>query len=175
MWVSGGGSGALCCNLSYMLVLLGPSFAGGDAEYQRLSKVTGLVAYDLRSRIKPGMWGLVKALADEAEAERLAGLLRSEGFPIVVVPREVASDPDRPIVALRALEIDEAVLTLSLRERTMAVPAAALCSIVRGEAQVAKNSGRGHGGSGSSSSTFRAVVPDPSDLQVFRESTSPGS
>ena len=55
-----------------MLVLLGPSFAGGDADYQRLSKATGMVAYDLRARLKPGMWGLVKALADEAEAERLS-------------------------------------------------------------------------------------------------------
>ena len=26
-----------------MLVLLGPSFVGGDADYQRLSKVTGMV------------------------------------------------------------------------------------------------------------------------------------
>jgi hypothetical protein len=158
-----------------MLVLLGPSFAGGDAEYQRLSKVTGMVAYDLRSRVKPGMWGLVKALADEAEAERLASLLRAEGFPMVVVPREVASDPARPIVALRALEINGAELTLSLRERSMTVPAAALCSIVRGEAQVGKSSARGQSGSGSSSSTFRAVVPDASDLQVFRESMPPGS
>ena len=32
-----------------MLVLLGPSFAGGDAEYQRLSKVTGMVVYDYES------------------------------------------------------------------------------------------------------------------------------
>ena len=61
---------------SFMLVLLGPSFAGGDAEYQRLSKVTGMVAYDLRSRVKPGSWGLVKALADETEAARLAGVRR---------------------------------------------------------------------------------------------------
>jgi hypothetical protein len=158
-----------------MLVLLGPSFAGGDAEYQRLSKVTGMVAYDLRSRVKPGMWGLIKALADEAEAERLAALLRAEGFPIAVVPREVASDPARPIVALRALEIDGTELTLSLRERSMTVPAAALCSIVRGEAQVGKSSGRGQSGSGSSSSTFRAVVPDASELQVFRESMPPAS
>lgn len=159
-----------------MLVLLGPSFAGDDAEYQRLSKATGMVAYDLRSRIKPGMWGLVKALADEAEAERLAGVLRAAGFPTVVVPREVANDPQRPIVALRALEIAEQQLTLHLRERAMAVPAAALCSIVRGEAQVGKSSGaRAGAGSATSSSTFRAVVPDASDLQVFRESMPPAS
>lgn len=157
-----------------MLVLLGPSFAGGDAEYQRLSKVTGMVAYDLRARVKPGMWGLVKALADEVEAERLASALRAEGFPIVVLSREVASDPARPIVALRALEIDGQELTLSLRERSMTVPAAALCSIVRGEAQVGKSGPRAHSG-GTSSSTFRAVVPDASELQVFRESMPPGT
>ena len=66
-----------------MLVLPGPSFAGGDAEYQRLSRVTGMVAYDLRSRVKPGMWGLVNALADEAEAGRLAGLLRAGDVVLV--------------------------------------------------------------------------------------------
>ncbi len=158
-----------------MLVLLGPSFAGSDAEYLRLSKVTGMVAYDLRARVKAGGWGLLKALADEAEATRLAGALRAEGFAIVVVPREVASDPERPIVALRALALQEQELTLQLRERAMVVPLAALCSIVRGEAHVGKGAVRGGGLSASSSSTFRAVVPDPSELQVFRESLPPGS
>ncbi len=154
-----------------MLVLLGPSFAGGDAEYQRLSKVTGMVVYDLRARLKPGVWGLVKALADEVEAQRFAAALLAEGFPIVVVPREVATDPERPIVALRGLTIDEQGLTLQLRERAMTVPVAALCGIVRGEAQVGRGGvGRTAGGGGTSSSTFRAVVPDASDLQVFRES-----
>jgi hypothetical protein len=155
-----------------MLVLLGPSFAGGDAEYQRLSKVTGMVAYDLRARLKPAMWGLVKALADEVEALRLATALQAEGFPIVVVGREVASDPERPIVWLKALSIDDQQLTLQLSERSMSVPAAALCSIVRGEAQVGKgNQGRmGSAGSATSSATFRAVVPNANDLQVFRES-----
>lgn len=159
-----------------MLVLLGPSFAGGDADYQRLSKATGMVAYDLRARLKPGMWGMVKALADEGEAERLSSALRAEGFPVVVVPREVATDPARPIVALKALAIEGQELTLQLRERAMTVPVAALCSIVRGEAQVGKASARAAaGGAGSSSSTFRAVVPSASDLQVFRESMPPMS
>lgn len=160
-----------------MLVLLGPSFAGGDADYQRLSKATGLVAYDLRARLKPGMWGLVKALADEAEAGRLSGALLAEGFPIVVVPREVATDPARPIVALKALSIEAQELTLQLRERAMTVPVAALCSIVRGEAQVGKASQAraAAGGAGTSSSTFRAVVPSASDLQVFRESMPPAN
>ena len=157
-----------------MLVLLGPSFAGGDAEYQRLSKATGMVAYDLRARLKPGMWGLVKALADEAEAQRLSAALAAEGFPIVVVPHEVVTDPARTIVALKALAIDGQELTLQLRERSMTVPAAALSSLVRGEAQVGKASqARAVAGGGTSSSTFRAVVPSASDLQVFRESMPP--
>jgi hypothetical protein len=156
-----------------MLVLLGPSFAGGDADYQRLSKVTGMVAYDLRARLKPGSWGLIKALADETEAARLAGALAAEGFPIVVVPREVATDPERPIVALKALSIEGQQLTLQLRERSMTVPVAALCSIVRGEAQVGKAGAARSAGSATSSSTFRAVVPNASDLQVFRESMPP--
>jgi hypothetical protein len=157
-----------------MLVLLGPSFAGGDADYQRLSKVTGMVGYDLRARLKPGMWGLVKALADETEAKRLAAALAAEGFPIVVLPREVATDAERPIVALKALSIDEQQLTLQLRERSMNVPIAALCCIVRGEAQVGKGSPARASG-GTSSSTFRAVVPNADDMQVFRESTPQGS
>jgi hypothetical protein len=158
-----------------MLVLLGPSFAGGDADYQRLSKATGLVAYELRSRLKPGMWGLVKALADEVEAQRLAESLEAEGFPIVVLPREVAGDPERPIVALKGLAIEAQSLTLQLRERAMTVPAAALCAIVRGEAQVGKTSRSGSGSGATSSSTFRAVVPSTSELQVFRDSVSTSS
>ncbi|HXK19104.1 MAG TPA: hypothetical protein VNG33_14930 [Polyangiaceae bacterium] len=160
-----------------MLVLLGPSFAGGDADYQRLSKVTGMVGYDLRARLKPGMWGLVKALADETEAQRLASSLLAERFPVVVVPREVATDPERPIVALKALAIDDQQLTLQLRERAMQIPVAALCALVRGEAQVGKGTPRaaGSAGGGTSSSTFRAVVPSSNELQVFREGHSPAS
>jgi hypothetical protein len=159
-----------------MLVLMAPGFAGSDAEYQRLSKATGMVAYDLRSRIKAGSWGLVKALADEAEAQRMAAALAGDRFPVVIVPREVATDPQRPIVALRALEIEGQQLKLQLRERAMEVPAAALCCIVRGEAQVGKGSqSRTQGAGANSSSTFRAVVPSASELQVFRESVPPGS
>lgn len=153
-----------------MLVLLGPGFAGADADYQRLAKVTGMVSYDLRARLKPGMWGLVKALADETEAQRLAASLAAEGFPIVVMPREVATDPERPIVALRGLAISEQGLTLQLSERSMAIPLAALCCVVRGEAQVGKGGMARTAGATASSSTFRAVVPSANDLQVFRES-----
>lgn len=162
-----------------MLVLMGPSFGGTPAEYQRLSKVTGMVSYDLKARLKPGMWGLLKALGEAMEAERLTASLAADGFPVVAVAREVATDPDRPIVALQGLSVSEQGLTLLLREREMLVPLAALCSIVRGEAQVGKGTaGRPNTGGGSaynSSSTFRAVVPSSSDLQVFRESIAPAS
>jgi hypothetical protein len=157
-----------------MLILMGPSFAASDADYQRLAKVTGMVAYDLRARLKSQSWGLVKALADEAEAQRLCNALLAERFPVVLVPREVASDPQRPIVALRALHIEEQQLKLQLRERVMEVPVAALCAIVRGEAQVGRSMRAAASSAGaSSSSTFRAVVPDASELQVFRESMPP--
>ena len=158
-----------------MLVLMGPSFAASDAEYQRLSKVTGMVGYDLRARIKPGCWGLIKALADDAEAARFAAALNFESFPVVLVPREVATDPERPIVALRGLSVVEQTLTLQLRERSMEIPVAALCSIVRGEAQVGKASAARSAASANSSSTFRAVVPDSSELQVFRDAPQAGS
>jgi hypothetical protein len=159
-----------------MLVLMGPSFAATDAEYQRLSKVTGMLTYDLRARIKPGSWGLLKVLGDDTEAGRFAGALTAEAFPVVTIARDVAMDPERPIVALRALEIADQQLTLQLRERSMQIPVAALCGIVRGEAQVGRaGAARGGGANAASSSTFRAVVPDASDLQVFREGAPGGS
>jgi hypothetical protein len=152
-----------------MLVLMGPSFTATDGEYQRLSKVTGMVAYDLRARIKPGSWGLLKVLGDDAEAERFAAALTAEAFPVVTIARAVATDPERPIVALRALEIADQQLTLHLRERSMQIPVAALCGIVRGEAQVGRAGAARGAATAASSATFRAVVPDASELQVFRE------
>lgn len=154
-----------------MLILMGPGFSASDADYQRLSTLTGMVAYDLRARLKAGSWGLLRALADEAEAQRLVSSLVANHFPVVAVPREVATDAQRPIVALRALEIEGQLLRLQLRERVMEAPAAALCCIVRGEAQVGKSSAqRSSGAMTTSSATFRAVVPSTSELQVFRES-----
>jgi hypothetical protein len=159
-----------------MLVLVGPSFNGTESAYQQLSQLTGLVPYELRSRLKPGMWGLLRVLADSEEAARLAALLIAAGFPAVAVPRDVAADPQRPIVALQGLELGADGLVLKLRERNMTVPHAAVCCIVRGEAQVGRvTSAARSPGSASSSSTFRAVVPSASDLQVFRESMPPVS
>ena len=152
-----------------MLVMLAPSFDGSADAYARLARVTGLVAYDLKSRVKPGVWGVVKALADEAQAGELADALRAQGLPVFVVPREVTFDTNRRIITIRSLEIRADHIVLHLREREMVIPFGALTCIVRGEVHL------GHVPSRSvtpSSSTFRAVVPSASDMQVFRESFS---
>src|SRR5437868_12361559 len=99
-----------------MLVMLAPSFDGSSDAYGRLARATGMLAYDLKSRIKPGVWGVVRALADEEQALALAQRLREEGLPVIVVPREVAHDPNRRIVTVRALELRSEQMILHLRE-----------------------------------------------------------
>lgn len=151
-----------------MLVLLGPPFTGADDEYARLAQLTGLVVYDLRTKIKPGSWGVVRVLGDGAQAQDLARRLQASGFRVALVDPEVAHDPDRPIVQLRALVLEADHMILELMDRSMAVPYKALLTIVEGEVQIGRQFGRG---SGSTSSTaFRAVMPSPSEIAVFRES-----
>ncbi len=155
-----------------MLVLLGPPFSGEDADYARLSGATGLVAYELRTRLKPGTWGVVRALGDAAQAEALAQRLRDEGFRACAVDSAIGHDPARAIVPIRALELSESELVVHLRERSMTVPHAALLSIVRGEVQTGT---RPQAQRSSSSATFRAVVPDAADLAVLREQLGAGA
>jgi hypothetical protein len=152
-----------------MLVMLAPSFDGTAESYARLAQATGMVAYDLKSRVKPGVWGIVRALADEAQATALARRLREEGFPVFVVPREVAYDTTRRIVTIRALEMRDHEIVLHLREREMPIPFGALSCIVRGEVHLGQVPARSMS---PSSATFRAVVPSTSDVQMFRESLS---
>ncbi len=152
-----------------MLVMLAPTFDGSPEAYARLAQTTGMVAYDLRARLKPGVWGIVRALADEAQAVDLARRLRADGFPVFVVPREVAHDANRRIVTIRALELGEQEMVLHLRERAMPIPFGALSCIVRGEVILGQAPARGMT---PSSSTFRAVAPSTNELQVFRESVS---
>ena len=152
-----------------MLVMLAPSFDGSGDAYGRLARATGMVPYDLRSRVKPGVWSVVRSLADAEQAHGLAERLRNEGLPVFVVSREVASDSNRRIVTIRALELRSDQIVLHLREREMEVPFGALTCIVRGEVHL------GHVPARSvtpSSSTFRAVAPSTSDIQMFRESYS---
>jgi hypothetical protein len=152
-----------------MLVMLAPIFDGSAESYAKLARATGMVVYDLKSRVKPGVWGIVRALADEGQAAELARRLRADGFPAFVVPREVAHDTNRRIVTIRALEIRETALVLHLREREMPIPFGALTCIVRGEVHWGHVPARSMN---PSSATFRAVVPSASDVQVFRESLS---
>lgn len=140
-----------------MLVLLGPPFSGSEEEYGRLAQLTGLLPYELKTKLKASAWGVVKALGDPRQADELAARLRAQGFRVAVVDPGVAADPGRMFVQLRALELGESQLVLHLSERAMTIPYRALLTIVRGEVQLgARPRARG----ASSSSTFRAVVPE---------------
>ncbi|MEI9938538.1 MAG: hypothetical protein WDO69_15075 [Pseudomonadota bacterium] len=152
-----------------MLVMLAPSFDGSIDAYARLVKATGMLAYDLKSRLKPGVWGVVRALADEEQAQELTRRLLAEGLPALIVPPEVAHDPQRRIVPIRALELGPEQMVLHLREREMVIPFGALTCIVRGEVHTGQVPSRSVT---PSSATFRAVAPSTSDLQMFRESVS---
>jgi hypothetical protein len=149
-----------------MLVLLGPPFQGTDADYGRLARITGMVAYDLRTRLKPGVWGVVRALADPGQARALVELLVQDGFRACAVDPGLGHDPARAIVALRGLEIGESELVLHLRERAMSIPIGALLTIIRGEVQIGASAQAARSGS---SATFRAVVPTGSELAALRE------
>jgi hypothetical protein len=153
-----------------MLVLLGPPFSGTDEQFARLAQMTGLVAYDLRTKLKADQWGVVRVLADVDQALELAGQLRQAGFRIALVDSDVAHDPNRPIVVLRSIELGAEHMLLHLRERTMPVPYKALLTIVRGEVQVGQAAYGTGRSSPPSSATFRAVVPTAGELEIFRES-----
>ena len=138
-----------------MFVLLGPEFEGSNEAYERLAQATGLVAYDLRARVRSGVWGVVKTLADEAEAESLARALRAAGFRPTLLERWVTHDPERRIVHVRDLELRKTDFVLGLHERKMNVEYAALACVVRGEVQPGRTTSRG--GSAPSSSSFRVA------------------
>ena len=149
-----------------MLVLLGPPFSGNEEEFARLSAATGLLVYELKTKLKAGAWGVVKALGDPGQAEELAQVLRGTGFRVAVVDSAVVSDPARMFAPLRALELRQDELILHLKERSMPIPYRALLTVVRGEVQVGSRPRR------SSSSTSLAAAVQSSADEVFRESAS---
>lgn len=151
-----------------MLVLLGPDFDGSDQGYQTLARATGLLPYDLRTRVKPGSWGLVKVFGDAAQASELASRLGAAGFPVVCVDRQVLSDPERRHVAVHALELGATSFTLKLKERDMTVPYGALTCIIEGEVQPGRAAAATAPGS-TSSGAIRAVAPGSGEMQVFRD------
>jgi hypothetical protein len=152
-----------------MFVLLGPGFEGTQDAYQRLAAATGLVGYDLRARIRPGTWGVVKALADESQALDLAHALEAARFSPVLIERRVAHDPARRILPARGLSLQETGFVLELRDRQMSIEYAALACVVRGEVQPGRTTQRGAGTTGPSSATFRAVAV--SDAPLLREAS----
>lgn len=155
-----------------MLILIGPSFEATKPAVQRLAQLTGLVAYDLNTKLRPGSWGVVKLLADVDKARELTEQLKAEGFPAVLVEADVAFDQTRRIVAVDRIGLGETQIDLELRGQTMPVPTKGLLTIVQGEAIVRSERAAT---STSSSNAFRAVVPTVPDIQAFRETQSTSS
>jgi hypothetical protein len=151
-----------------MLVLLAPSFDGSDQGFQTLARVTGLLPYDLRTRIKPGSWGLVRGIGDGGQAQELASKLIAEGFPAVLVERHVIHDPERRHVPVHGLLLGDSDFTLRLKDRVMKIPYGALTCIVEGEVQPGRAAGATPSTVGSSGA-LRAVAPGVAEMQVFRE------
>ncbi len=122
-----------------MLVLLSPEFNGSDVEIVQLAHSTGLLPYDLRTRLRPGAWGVLKVLADLTQAESLVAHLNALGFQAVAVDSSVGHDPERKVVYLRRLDIASEGIVLGLSEREMVVPFGALVTIVRGEVHLGRS------------------------------------
>lgn len=144
-----------------MLVLLGPDFDGSTDAYKRLARVTGLVAYDLKARVRPGTWGVVKALADETQAESLAAALELAGFRPLLISRQVAHAPDRTIVHALGVKLGDGHVILEFEAGEMTVEYAALGCLVRGEVQP----GRTASSSSSSSNPRSGIAPEPPSVR----------
>jgi hypothetical protein len=159
-----------------MLVLLGPSFDSSEASYQALARATGLVPYDLKTRLKPGAWGCLKVVGDVGQARDLGSRLVAAGFPVVLVDQAVAYDPDRRHVAVHRIELRESDFVLSLKDREMTIPYRALTCIVEGEVQPGRSTATARvAQQGSpSSGSLRAVAPGATEMQAFRESQQVG-
>jgi hypothetical protein len=139
-----------------MLVLLGPGYEAREEEVLALVQATELTQYDLRARLCPGTWGVIKAFADEEQANELVLRLQQCGLPACAISNTVGQDVERRIVYLRAIQFEPDCVILRLSEREMAIPYGALLVIVRGEVHV----GRSHNLSSSSgaSSSIRPAA-----------------
>lgn len=122
-----------------MLVLLSPEFSGSEMEIAQLAQVTGLLPYDLRTRLRPGAWGVLRVLADHEQSQELVVQLNALGFQSVAIDSAVGQDPARKIVYLRGLDVTESGMTLRLSERQMFVSFGALLTIVRGEVHLGRS------------------------------------
>ncbi|MGC4070300.1 MAG: hypothetical protein QM784_37685 [Polyangiaceae bacterium] len=121
-----------------MLVVLGPGFAGTERELVTLAEETGLTPYDLRARLRPGAWGVLRVIAADEQAEGLIRRLRQHGLPACGIPVTIGQDVARRIVYLRRIRFLREAVLLRLAEREMTVPNGALLVIVRGEVHVGR-------------------------------------
>jgi hypothetical protein len=122
-----------------MLVLLSPEFSGSELEVAQLAHVTGLLPFDLRTRLRPGAWGVLRVLADFDQAQLLVAQLTALGFQSVAIDSAVGQDPARKIVYLRGLDVTDSGMTLRLSERQMFVSYGALLTMVRGEVHLGRS------------------------------------
>jgi hypothetical protein len=122
-----------------MLVLLSPEFDGSELQVTQLAQLTGLLPYDLRARLRPGAWGVLRVLANMALAKELVAELQSLGLHAVAIDATVGQDPERRVVYLRGLSVTDDGMLLRLSEREMFVPYGALVSIVRGEVHLGRS------------------------------------
>jgi hypothetical protein len=161
-----------------MLVVLGPGFAGTDAELVALAEETGLTQYDLRARLRPGAWGVLRVIAADEQAEGLVNRLRQRGLPACGLPVTVGQDTVRRIVYLRRIRFSLDAVHLRLAEREMTVPYGALLVIVRGEVHVGRTTqASSPTATGSSlrpsSATVGLRASSSVSTDVFRESRTP--
>jgi hypothetical protein len=150
-----------------MMILVPPGFEGNADDVRRLAELTGLVQYDVKTRLRPGSWGVLRVLADADEAEALHAVLSQHGIPTVVVDSMVAFDQTRRIVRVDQLSLDDGALSLSAAGQSMRVDPKVLLVVVRGEIRAQPSAW--HERRTSSSSSLKAVVPSSAEVQVFRE------
>jgi hypothetical protein len=147
-----------------MMLLVGPGFEGSPDDLRRLAELTGLVQYDIKTRLRAGSWGVLLVLADAGEAEALLVVLQQHGIPTVMINPMVAFDQSRRIVRVDSLSLESDALTIVAAGQSMRVDPKVLLVVVRGE--VRANTG---GWRSSSSSRIQAVAPTAAEVQVFRE------
>lgn len=150
--------------------MLGPPFEGRNDQYAQLAELSGLVIYDLKTKLKPDTWGVVKALAEVEQARLLHQRLSAAGYRVALVDPVVGHEPDRKIVTLRGLLFEPDGLTLQLHARSMTVPWGAVLVVVQGQVSLGAESARQR----SSSSSLRAINPSAAEMESFRESLNPG-
>ena len=158
-----------------MLVLIGPPFDGTNEQYADLARLTGLVPYDLRTKLRPNGWGVVKALGDAAQAEALAQTLVQSGYCAVALDPLVGHDPERRIVPWTRVTLERDHAVLHVQGKDMEIPYKAMQVVVHGEVSAGSGEMRAVSSRAPSSSTFSAVRPSAAEIEMFRESKEPQS